>query len=98
VEQGASRPSLAVLEVIAHRTGRPLTFFTSGELPAGGGPDLSGELVAASKRLERLASTLELSESNREAFRMLVSALRHGARLVTAVARERGGGRRRSAE
>jgi transcriptional regulator with XRE-family HTH domain len=91
LEQGLARPSLQILELVAHRTGKPVTYFTSGELQAGAGPDLSSDLVATSKRLERLASTLELSEANREAFRLIVNSLRHGARLVTAVTRERGG-------
>jgi transcriptional regulator with XRE-family HTH domain len=96
LEQGLARPSLEVLELIAQRTGRPIGYFTSGEVQPGGGPDLSSDLVATSKRLERLASTMELSDANREAFRMVVNSLRHGARLVAAVSRERDGGRRDS--
>jgi transcriptional regulator with XRE-family HTH domain len=90
LEQGLARPSLQVLEVIAQRTGRAVSYFTGGELQNPVGPDLSSELVAASKRLERLASTLDLTEANREALRMVVNNLRHGARLITAVTQERG--------
>jgi len=89
LEQGLARPSLQVLEVIANRTGKPLDYFTSGEAQPTGGPDLSSDLVATSKRLERLASTLELSDANREAFRMIVNSLRHSARVIAAVTRER---------
>lgn len=92
LEQGLARPSLPVLELIAQRTGRAVSFFTHGELQAAGMPDLSSDLVATSKRVERLASTLELSEANREAFRMVVSTMRHGARLITAVTHEGKGG------
>ncbi len=89
LEQGLARPSLQILELIAQRTGRSVNYFTSGELQPAPGPDLSSDLVATSKRLERLASTLDLSESNREAFRMVVNCLRHGARLIAAVTQER---------
>jgi transcriptional regulator with XRE-family HTH domain len=90
LEQGLARPSIQVLEMIASRTGKSVTYFTSGlELPRVTGTELPGELVALSKRLERLASTLNLSEANKEAFRLVVNSLRHGARLVAAVTRER---------
>jgi transcriptional regulator with XRE-family HTH domain len=89
LEQGLARPSLQILELIAQRTGRSVNFFTSGEVQPAAGPDLSSDLVATSKRLERLASTMELSEANREAFRMIVNNLRHGARLIAAVTQER---------
>ena len=88
LEQGLARPSLQILELIAQRTGRSVNYFTSGELQPAPGPDVSSDLVATSKRLERLASTLDLSESNREALRMVVNSLRHGARLVAAVMQE----------
>jgi transcriptional regulator with XRE-family HTH domain len=94
LEQGLARPSIQVLEVISHRTGKPLDYFTSGDLQAARGPDLSTDLVATAKRIERLASTLDLSDANREAFRMIVNSLRHGARVIAAVTRERDGRRR----
>jgi len=89
LEQGLARPSLQILELVAQRTGKAVSYFTGGEVPHPAGPDLSSDLVATSKRLERLASTMELTEANREAFRMVVSNLRHGARLITAVTQER---------
>src|SRR5262249_30853774 len=89
LEQGLARPSLQLPELIAQRTARSVNYFTGGELQPPPGPDLSSDLVATSKRLERLASTLDLTESNREAFRMVVSCLRHGARLIAAVTQER---------
>jgi transcriptional regulator with XRE-family HTH domain len=89
LEQGLARPSLGVLELIAQRTGKSVSYFTHGDLQTTGMPDLSSDLVASSKRLERLAGTMELTEANREAFRMVVSMLRHGARLITAVTHER---------
>jgi len=89
LEQGLARPSLQILELIAQRTGKSVSFFTNSDLLPAVGPDLSTDMVAASKRLERLAGTLELSEANREAFRMVINNLRHGARLITAVTQER---------
>jgi transcriptional regulator with XRE-family HTH domain len=89
LEQGLARPSLQILELIAQRTGKSVSFFTNSDLLPGAGPDLPTEMVATSKRLERLAGTLELSEAHREAFRMVINNLRHGARLITAVTQER---------
>ncbi|HEY7199389.1 MAG TPA: helix-turn-helix transcriptional regulator [Candidatus Dormibacteraeota bacterium] len=91
LEQGLARPSLEILELIAQRTGKSVSYFTHGDLDVTGVPDLSSDLVATSKRLERLASTLDLTDANREAFRMVVNTLRHGARLITAVTHERRG-------
>ncbi len=90
LEQGLARPSLQVLEMIAQRTGKSVGFFTSGEVPGTRGePDLPGDLIAVSKRLERLLGTIDVTEANREAFRLVINNLRHGSRLVTAVMRER---------
>jgi transcriptional regulator with XRE-family HTH domain len=90
LEQGLARPSLQILEMIAQRTGRSVSFFTEGPEPQPGlPPDLPSDLVATSKRLERLAGSLELSDANREAFRIVVNNLRQGARLIAAVMRER---------
>ncbi len=89
LEQGLARPSLQILEMIARRTGKPVTYFTSGpEIPPGATGDLPTELVSLSKRLERLASTMDLSEANREGFRILINDLRHGARMVAAAMKE----------
>ena len=89
LEQGLARPSLQVLEMIAQRTGKSLTYFTSGPEPRPAtGTDLPSDLVAMSKRLDRLASTMELTETDREAFRIVSHNLRHGARLIAAVMRE----------
>jgi transcriptional regulator with XRE-family HTH domain len=89
LEQGLARPSLQILEMIAQRTGKPLSFFTSGPEPQPGtGSDLPSDLVMTSKRLERMASTLDLSEANREAVRIVIANLRQGARLLAAVLRE----------
>lgn len=89
VEQGLARPSVPILEMIARRTGKPVDFFIPGtNALASPLSDLANDLVAMSKRLERLANTLNLSEANREAFRIVVTNLRHGARLIIAVRRE----------
>ncbi len=89
LEQGLARPSLEILELIAERTGKPVDFFTSGEVASPHvASDLPGDVMALAKRLERAITTLQASEANREAFRLLVSNLRHGARLLSAVIRE----------
>jgi len=91
LEQGLARPSLQILEMIAHRTGKSVGFFLSGEASGTGiESDLPSDMVALAKRLERLLGTMEVSESNREAMRLVINNLRHGARIVGAVMRERG--------
>jgi len=88
LEQGLARPSAQVLEMIARRTGKSVSYFTTGT--EGQEPsrfDVVGDLVAMSKRIERLAGTLDLNEVNREAFRIVVNNLRHGARLIAAARR-----------
>src|SRR4030081_1813647 len=53
LEQGLAQPTLQILEMIAQRTGRPLSFFTSAPEPQPGtGSDLPSDLVMTSKRLE----------------------------------------------
>jgi transcriptional regulator with XRE-family HTH domain len=89
LEQGLAKPSVEILEMIAKRTGKSTDFFTSGtDTPVSPVPDMASELISMSKRVERLASTLTLSDANREAFRSVVNNLRHGARLIAAVRRE----------
>lgn len=90
LEQGLARPSVQVLEVIARRTGKPVSFFTSAveDRPSSHLDVVVSDLVAMSKRLERLAGTLDLTEVNREAFRIVVNNLRNGARLIAAARRE----------
>ena len=89
LEQGLAKPSVQILEMIANRTGKSIDFFTSGtHTPASPVPDMASELISMSKRVERLASTLTLSDANREAFRIVINNLRHGARLIAAVRRE----------
>ena len=90
LEQGLARPSLQVLEMIAQRTGKSVGFFLSGEIPAAGvESDLPSDLVALSKRLERLLGSMDVTESNREGTRLVINSLRHGARMVAAMMRER---------
>jgi transcriptional regulator with XRE-family HTH domain len=89
LEQGLARPSLPVLEMIARRTGKPVEFFIGAEGPPEGAVhDLAVELTALSRRLERLLAGLELSEAGREGMRIVIGALRHGSRLLTAASRE----------
>lgn len=89
LEQGLARPSAQVLEMIARRTGKSVSFFTSGtETAQSARSDIVADLLAMSKRLERLAVSLELTEVGREAFRIVINNMRHGARLIAATQAE----------
>ena len=89
LEQGLARPSRQVLEMIADRTGKSVSFFTITPDPEmESRPDISTDLIAISRRVDRLGATLELTESHREAFRLVVTTLRQAARVVAAVSRE----------
>jgi tetratricopeptide (TPR) repeat protein len=73
VEVGRSRPSRRTLELIAHRTGKPVSFFLAGKSPGIFGPSPTGtgpqELPELSE-LERLAVA-----EDPEALRELATAL-----------------------
>ena len=97
VEQGRSRPSREVLEMIAERTGRPLSWFTAGAKPAGEPvQEIAAELSALAARLRRLGALTALTRPEAEAVKVLEVTLRQGAALCRAIdARWTGEGSRR---
>lgn len=90
VEQGKSRPSKRVLDLIAKRTHRPMSFFLSTQLPAAGtfhdhAPDLATELVSVAVRLRQIRLEDARTNADREALKLLEVTVRQGAELVRAI-------------
>lgn len=89
VEQGRSRPSKGVLALIASRTGKPVSYFlrsATGETAAPVG-DLADDLVRAAARLRPFAAGRRLTQSEREAIRLVELTLHQGAAVIRAVQR-----------
>lgn len=83
VETGKSRPSRPVLRLIAHRTGKPLSYF----LAVSSDKQLSKvsiaeELSRLSARVGRLGDKSELDRTSRQAVRLVETSLRLGAILI----------------
>lgn len=86
VEQGRSRPSREVLEMIAERTGRPVSWFTAGVTQATEPiQEIATQLGALATRLRRLGGGAGLTRPEQEATRMLEATLRQGAALCRAI-------------
>jgi transcriptional regulator with XRE-family HTH domain len=85
VEQGRSRPSRAVLELIAKRTGRPVSFFLA---PAAEQPKVSilaTDLLAIAGRVRNAMLAEGVGAAEYEALKLLEVALRQGAQLTRAI-------------
>jgi transcriptional regulator with XRE-family HTH domain len=94
VEQGKSRPSQRVLDLIAKRTRRPVSFFLAPPKQAGdladNASDLATEMVSLAARLRRLSSDAR-RQVDQEALKLLDVSVRQGAELVRAIQHERSG-------
>ena len=88
VEQGKSRPSKRVLDLIAKRTHRPVSFFLAMEQDAGASshraPDLATEMVSIAVRLRNIRSEAR-GHLDQEALKLLELTVRQGAELVRAM-------------
>ncbi len=86
VEQGRSRPSAGVLELIARRTGKPVRYFLS---PAAheslSHQDLAAELSSVAGRVRRFVAIKRLTKLERESMKLIEVSLRQGAALVKVV-------------
>lgn len=86
VEHGRSRPSERVLNLIAERTGKPVSYFlqSATERRQQGG-ELALELSRTAAQVRRFATATRLTPGEREAMKMLEVMLRQGAALTRAV-------------
>ena len=86
IERGRSRPSRAVLELIARRTRKPTSYFT---LPTQAGTQLSSDLVddmiGIANRVRQFSSINRLTTVEREAFKLIEVTLHQGADLARSV-------------
>lgn len=84
IEHGRSRPSRRVLELIAERTGRPVSYFTLGPSESHNGAEdsLARQLSSAAGRVKRFAAAGRLSRSEREAVKLVEVSLRLAATLI----------------
>ena len=94
VEQGKSRPSKRVLDLIAKRTHRPVSFFLAQQQDAGAtpdrDPDLATEMVSVAARLHQIRNKA-LEHVDQEALKLLETTVRQGAELVRAIEHQRSG-------
>lgn len=90
VEQGRSRPSKAVLSLIARRTGKPISYFieqpSNGPQPAS---DLAAEITVVANRVRRFAASNRLSKVEQEAMKLVELTLHQGAALTRAIASQK---------
>lgn len=95
VEHGRSRPSNAVLALIARRTGKPMSYFLQDQLRMSPqGTDLAEELTGIADRVRRFIALRQLAPAEHEGMRLLEVSLQQGAQFARAV--ERGTSRTRA--
>src|SRR5207244_10884656 len=82
IEHGRSRPSKAVLALIARRTRKPINYFLQQPSPAlQGDDDLSAELIRLAGRVSS-AVTVNPNKLDRETLKLVELAVRQGAELI----------------
>ena len=86
IEKGRSRPSPAVLSLIAKRTGRPVSYFLKpSREPLGTTVDLATELLTVAERIRQLIRDQSLPPLEQEVLKLLELNLRHGAQLTLVI-------------
>lgn len=84
IEHGRARPSQRVLDLIAERTGKPVSYFTvsSPESTQDVEEPLSRQLSLLAARARRFAAAARLSPSEREAMKLVEAMLRQASALT----------------
>jgi transcriptional regulator with XRE-family HTH domain len=83
VEHGRARPSPKVLQLIAHRTGRPIEYFLRpADSESQSNDDLAAELTDIAARVKLFATNKRLNTFEREAMKTFEASLRQGAALA----------------
>lgn len=86
IEQGRSRPSKAVLALIARRTGKPLAYFTARSSPKSQPrQDLAAQLMEAAAGVRIFVESNRLSGLERETMKLVEAFLHQGAALTKTV-------------
>jgi transcriptional regulator with XRE-family HTH domain len=83
VEHGRARPSPKVLQLIAHRTGKPIEYFLRpADRESQSDGDLAAELTDVAVRVKKFAINKRLNTFEREAMKTVEASLRQGAALA----------------
>ncbi len=86
VEQGRSRPSPAVLELIARRTGKPISYFlTAAARKSQPTNDLAMELSDVAAHVRRFVAMHPLDKFQREAMKLVELSVYQGAVLAKTI-------------
>lgn len=84
-----------MLELIAERTGKPLSYFVLSDSPdpRGADPDdsLTRQLSAVATRVRRFGTRTKLNKSEREAVKLLELTLRQAVVLMSTIEARYGG-------
>jgi len=93
VEHGRSRPSQAVLALIARRTHKPISYFMMEPVTdALQSSDLAADLTRVGERVRKFAARNRLTKVEREAMSLIAVTLRRGAELTRSVQTSSRGG------
>jgi len=90
VERGRSRPSKAVLSLIARRTGKPISYFmlqATSENQSGTG--LAAEITQVAKRIRGFVAVTRLTEVEQQAMKLVELTMLQGAGLTRSVEKKR---------
>ena len=88
VENGRSRPSRQVLDLIARRTGKPVSYFIQSTAEeASSNSELVDDLTQMAARIRHFSGSNQLTKVERQAMRMVEMSLRQGAALARTVTR-----------
>jgi len=86
VERGISRPSRSVLALIARRTGKPISYFTTSpsdiSKPEG---TLAAELIRVADQARQFGTAHRLAPVEGEAVKLIEVTLRQAAELATSI-------------
>lgn len=82
IERGQARPSPAVLEMIARRTGKPTKYFLRPSKSTISGRDLSDELSEVATRVRRFMALGHLNPGDHDALKLVEVSLRQGAAVA----------------
>ena len=86
VERGMSRPSVDILNLIAHKTGKPMAYFLrSGRSDGITGAELGNELSKALKLVTEVIRTERLGASTRQSMQLVAGSLRRALALAKLV-------------
>lgn len=87
IEHGRSRPSQRILDLIAARTGKPVSYFTlsahAESRQAHDDESLARQLSELAGRVRRFAGNKRLTRSERESLKLLELTLRQAVVLAT---------------